>query len=57
MGNCVLLTYFWPTFWDPLKPTFGPTFDLLEFLGFSGPLGGQRQHKPHVLWGPNIRVC
>ena len=34
-----------PTFRDPPKPTFGPTFDLLEFLGFSGPLGGQGQHK------------
>ena len=25
--------------------TFGPTFDLLEYLRLSGPLGGQGQHK------------
>ena len=29
---CVLLTYFQ----GPPKPTFGPTLDLLECLGFSG---------------------
>ena len=28
----------------PPEPTVGPTFDLLEFPGFSGPLGGQGQH-------------
>ena len=38
----ILLTYFQ----GPPKPILGPTFDLLEFLGFSGPLGGQEQHKP-----------
>ena len=40
---------FWPAFYlfsgTPLKRTFGPTFDLLEFLGFSGPLRRQGQHK------------
>ena len=35
----------WTTFKDPPKPTFRPTFELLEFLGLSGPLGGQRQHR------------
>ena len=38
----LLLTYL-----QGAKPTFGPTFDfdLAEFLGFSGPLGGQGRHK------------
>ena len=34
---------------SPPKPTFGPTFDLLEMSGISGLLGGQGQHNSSAL--------
>ena len=40
----LLLTYFQ----DTPKPTFGPTSDLLEFPGFSGPDKGSKTQSPRT---------
>ena len=49
MENCVLLTYFQDLLsGTPRNLRSDLLLPYLHFLGFSGPLGGQGQHKPRA---------